>query len=39
MFDVSFLLSTNFCTKDEKHAIARAYRSLEKGTSSLGLLC
>ena len=24
IFDVPFLLSTNFCTKEEKHAIARA---------------
>ena len=27
MFDVPFLLSTNFCTKEEKHAIARAIDS------------
>jgi superfamily II RNA helicase len=33
------LLSTNFCTKEEKHAIARVYRSLEKSTSFLELVC
>ena len=33
------LLSTNFCTKEEKHAIAREVDSEEKSTSSLLLLC
>ncbi len=34
-----FLLSTNFCTKKEKHAIARRADPSKKSTSSLGLMC
>ena len=33
------LLSTNFCTKEEKHAIAREVDSEGKSTSSLLLVC
>ena len=33
------LLSTNFCTKEEKHAIAREVDPSKKSTSSLLLVC
>ncbi len=32
-------LSTNFCTKEEKHAIVRQVDPSEKSTSSLLLVC
>jgi hypothetical protein len=39
MFDVPFLPSTNFCTKEQKHAIARAIDSSKKSASTLEQLC